>query len=452
MSEEIILNPSKKQLGKLKGVIYYIKNKATNQYYIGKTSNTLVRRYPGGWHRSTESPYLINSLKKYGLETFEFGIIKHSINSNKELLRLESDFALKYNAYVPSGFNIAPCGQNTVITDEFRLRMASTNSKPFEVKDSMTGEIIRGVNFKKFCKDNNIPYTIEILKEVGIRAGKYTNVNTEQYDLNNRRFYKIYNIRPPYKLYDKLGNEIIFYDIKKFCKDNRVLSRKIMHLLLGKINHFKNFFSEKNGFQLLLKSRSCLHDAESINLMKKSKTKYKGVSEVYILRSKSYNYHARITYLNVTYVKHFINLKDALVYRDKIVYFIHRDISMLNDPLVSVNFNEEEASVLLKNIAKKREKPIMSTIGYDKSKPTWVFGYPFRGKIKRKNFNTEFECKEFSDRCLLFLGDTKRKIFYPENKEKYSNMNNDDILEYLNKRGMRSLIPAFNQGTRSTEE
>lgn len=444
-NQEIIVNPTEEQLRSLKGIVYYIKNKVTNQYYIGQTIKSFNRRYRGGWHKSTKNPYLKNSLNKYGVESFEIAIIKHSIKSLDELNSLESEYSFKYNSYIHDGFNISPCGWNHVRTDEYRLKRSNANAKNFEIKNYLTGEVIRGFNFKKFCKDNNIDPSCKIFKDVGFTAGPYTNIKTETYDINNRRFYKIYNARPPYKLYDKFEKEHIFYDIKEFCENNKILPARLMDMITGKIPYTCGFYTQKDGFENLVKSRSGHdHNKESIDLIRNSPKKYLGVSPVICLKTGIYGYNVRVKYNNKIYTKRFSNLNDALLYRDKITYTIHRDATLLNNPLITKDFNYEEAQILLDNISVKRPKKIMSTIRRESGKNKWSFAYPFEGSVKRKDFDNEIDAKIFSDRFLLFIKDKARPIFYENKKEEYSKMPNDDILEFLYKRKMQSILIKLN--------
>ena len=92
----------------MKGYIYFIVNKLTNEYYVGQTTNYSRRKNE---HLSKlrenkhPNPKLQSSFNKYTEDNFDFSYLKYENIEKQELDQLEIDFIKEKNSY-ENGFNL----------------------------------------------------------------------------------------------------------------------------------------------------------------------------------------------------------------------------------------------------------------------------------------------------------------------------------------------------------
>lgn len=90
--------------------IYYIKNKLTDEYYIGQTSNYEERMKEHKKNeKNPEKTRLGFAINKYGLDNFKFGIFC-ICNTQKEARDLEVYYINEYNSYL-CGYNMSRGGE-----------------------------------------------------------------------------------------------------------------------------------------------------------------------------------------------------------------------------------------------------------------------------------------------------------------------------------------------------
>jgi group I intron endonuclease len=89
--------------------IYYIKNKLTEEYYIGQTSNYEERMRAHKKQSRKIETRLQYAMNKYGIDNFEFNIID-IVSSKKEAAELEKFYIDKYNSHL-AGYNMTPGGE-----------------------------------------------------------------------------------------------------------------------------------------------------------------------------------------------------------------------------------------------------------------------------------------------------------------------------------------------------
>jgi hypothetical protein len=122
--------------------------------------------------------------------------------------------------------------------------MGHRNSKNYIFKNILTGEIYEIKNLSKFSREHNIKvYDLHkaISKTGSLCDGKYCNINTTEDQLNHRFIYKRRNIKAPFTVY-KNGAKYIFSNIRKFMKENNLLSiTRMLDLLDGSKPHYSNF-------------------------------------------------------------------------------------------------------------------------------------------------------------------------------------------------------------------
>lgn len=89
------------------GYIYKITNIVNNKCYIGQTIQDPIKRWQG--HKNAIKngkgcPYLVNAMKKYGCDNFNFKVL--IITFDSMLDDIETENILKYNSLTPNGYNI----------------------------------------------------------------------------------------------------------------------------------------------------------------------------------------------------------------------------------------------------------------------------------------------------------------------------------------------------------
>lgn len=119
--------------------IYFIKNKINNKYYIGQAINIKKRllKHLSNFHAKKYDNPLYRAFDKYGLDNFEYGVIKEFEGNDftlikKELDTLEVRFIQEYKSYGDSGYNQTIGGDGGILgykmTEEQKEKV-SKNSK-----------------------------------------------------------------------------------------------------------------------------------------------------------------------------------------------------------------------------------------------------------------------------------------------------------------------------------
>ena len=109
------------------GFIYAIYNNNTNKMYVGKTERTIELRWKGHISESkqnikNQSWYLNNSIRKYGIDSFELHEI---ISCSNDLLNQWEEFYIKnLNTMVPNGYNLTKGGEGCKPSEETRFKMS----------------------------------------------------------------------------------------------------------------------------------------------------------------------------------------------------------------------------------------------------------------------------------------------------------------------------------------
>jgi group I intron endonuclease len=93
------------------GFIYKIVNKTDGKIYVGQTTKTLLEdRFKEHRKIKGNCRYLLNALKKYGVEGFEYIVIEDCLDS--DLNELEIMYISSNNSLVPNGYNLKSGGNS----------------------------------------------------------------------------------------------------------------------------------------------------------------------------------------------------------------------------------------------------------------------------------------------------------------------------------------------------
>lgn len=117
--------------------IYYIKNKITNQYYIGQTKdfNDRIERHIKLSKKPKPTTRISYSIKKYGIDNFEYDIIKNDIQTKEEASELEMYYINEYNSFL-DGYNTTRGGEYNLSgikrTDEQKIKISEATKKAMD--------------------------------------------------------------------------------------------------------------------------------------------------------------------------------------------------------------------------------------------------------------------------------------------------------------------------------
>lgn len=134
-------------------IIYAIRNKVNNKYYIGQSINNFKTRYKGNkqWH-NPRNQLVRNAYKKYGKDNFEIIFLEKNVESLDKLNEFEKFYAKKYNSYAPNGYNLKECGDSKGKWNEISIEKIVKNY----VFINPMGQEIHTKNLDRFCKNNNL--------------------------------------------------------------------------------------------------------------------------------------------------------------------------------------------------------------------------------------------------------------------------------------------------------
>lgn len=106
------------------GYIYKIINKITKKSYVGQTIMDLDERWRQHCKSNSNCRYLKSSIKKYGVDSFEFKLI--CICFDNDLDKYECFYMNKYNTLVPNGYNLREGGNSGRHHEETKRKISET--------------------------------------------------------------------------------------------------------------------------------------------------------------------------------------------------------------------------------------------------------------------------------------------------------------------------------------
>ena len=111
------------------GYIYKITNKITKQSYVGQTIMDLDERWRQHCKPNSNCRYLKSSIKKYGVDSFEFKLI--CVCFDNDLDKYECFYMNKYNTIVPNGYNLREGGNSGKHHEETKTKISETLKNSF---------------------------------------------------------------------------------------------------------------------------------------------------------------------------------------------------------------------------------------------------------------------------------------------------------------------------------
>jgi len=117
--------------------VYIIGNLETGKNYIGQTTRDLHVRFKEhcGSSKTSVSPLLKNSIKKYGKDCFYMEPLWQSENSTQEELdEKEIEFIKKYNTISPNGYNLTQGGSGGRHTAETKQLLSDISKNMWKEK------------------------------------------------------------------------------------------------------------------------------------------------------------------------------------------------------------------------------------------------------------------------------------------------------------------------------
>jgi len=196
--------------------IYRILNKITKKCYIGETKCLNVTRRWNQHKKTIENdkgccPALRDSVKKHGIENFEFTVL--IICFDEDRFKYETEYIKKYNSVIPNGYNITNGGEGgggfkgKKHTEEVKNKIKNTLKQKYvdnpELKKQLSErnklllnnpEVKNKMKKKKKCVKTRVktraPQTDDVKIKISEGLKKYHNVKhaqnkIKQYDNNN---------------------------------------------------------------------------------------------------------------------------------------------------------------------------------------------------------------------------------------------------------------------------
>lgn len=122
-------------------IVYCAYNRATGKCYVGRTKHSVTQRIK----RHLKSKALFGAaLRKYGLKTFQLGIIDSADNFS-ELVAKEIFWIAKLNCLAPNGYNLIPGGEGSEQSPELQKLRSKITSERYQNPEerAKTGAAVR---------------------------------------------------------------------------------------------------------------------------------------------------------------------------------------------------------------------------------------------------------------------------------------------------------------------
>jgi group I intron endonuclease len=195
-------------------IIYRIYNKVNSKCYIGQSVNSFNERYRGGkWWEHTHNEILINSIHKYGIDSFDFEILEENVETIEKLNDLEKFYAQKFNSYRPHGYNIRGCGDNRFVDDELKLHLSTFRKGTNYVPKNKKSSIYKGVYWRERKKSWQVRFDNNQLQKI-----KYCNSEIEAAETYDKISLYIFGDKA-YINFEEKRSDYLLCGLEKFYND-----------------------------------------------------------------------------------------------------------------------------------------------------------------------------------------------------------------------------------------
>ncbi|MEK6878220.1 MAG: hypothetical protein AABY22_01355 [Nanoarchaeota archaeon] len=226
----MIENPTEEQLKTIWGIIYLITNTINGKNYVGKTYRTFAKRYPKleWWNKTNQ--LLSRAAKKYGTNNFTISILLNGITNRKELSKLEDFYAIKYNAYYPSGYNLLDCKKPSR-----RLCSYTSKYKGVQLKNK-NGKIATVNNITVFCNKHDLEPAAfyRMLKGQIDHVKNWTLINNPD-SVFESKFAKTIQLKSPE------GDTVTIKNLTKFAKLNNLKYDRLSEVYYGRRDQYRGW-------------------------------------------------------------------------------------------------------------------------------------------------------------------------------------------------------------------
>lgn len=180
------------------GFVYVIRNNHNDMIYVGQTSRNVQIRWKE--HRvKAKDRYLNNAIKEFGVDKFEFILVKELPNDSLD--KEEKELIYSYNSIYPNGYNICIGRSSWTITqskkggssdighDKHSLAMKQRYKELDHLKD--LGDIPRGISYWEGIKKGRELHGFKVRK-IGIKNKEFISTKNKDnlsYDLDRAKKY-----------------------------------------------------------------------------------------------------------------------------------------------------------------------------------------------------------------------------------------------------------------------
>jgi len=213
-------------LGHPRGIIYLIRNLKNGRCYIGQTTRSFSERYGRLWWTKMHNTAMKEDLKTFGKDNFEIIILERS-KTAKELAILENEYAERYNAYLPDGYNEQSCiksySSKCCLSKLSRIELNNPSGKDVVITKPID-----------FCIRNNLsPKCIYLI----LRGDRFFHKGWTK--KGNKR--KLNPRIKDYILYDHDGKRYNVSNLSAFCKERKLNYDSMRQMIAGYIDSSQGY-------------------------------------------------------------------------------------------------------------------------------------------------------------------------------------------------------------------
>ena len=240
------------------GIVYKAVNKINGKIYIGQTCRSLKKRIKehkyDAFHNTYNSPFHA-SIKKYGLENFEWDIVKKCY-SGEDLDKAEKYFIKSHRSNDRfKGYNLTIGGN--VLRGKDNPFYGRRHTDEVKKKISLVNKGNPGHNRGKNLSEETKRKISNVRKKKGLSVGKNNPMYGKKHseETKDRMASKKLGRKVPDKYLNHLisnwlvtypnGNRVVIRNLKKFCRENGLSQGNMAKVNVGKCNNHKGYKCKK---------------------------------------------------------------------------------------------------------------------------------------------------------------------------------------------------------------